>query len=58
MGSSRSAAARRTLEAAAISWAAAGGCVLFVDHDPARLAGRASERWQLDGGGRMTVVPG
>jgi ABC-2 type transport system ATP-binding protein len=52
------AAARQTLESAAISWAAAGGRVLFVDHDPARLAGRASERWQLDGGGRMTVVPG
>jgi len=52
------AAARRTLEAAAASWAVAGGTVLFVDHDPARLAGRASERWQLDGTGRLTVVPG
>ena len=52
------AAARRTLDAAATSWAAAGGCVMFVDHDPARLAGRASERWHLDGTGRLTLVPG
>jgi len=28
--------------------------VLFVDHDPARLAGLVSERWQL-GGGKVTV---
>jgi len=52
------AAARRTLEAAATSWAAAGGCVVFVDHDPARLAGRAAERWQLDGTGRLTIAAG
>jgi len=52
------AAARRTLEAAAAAWAAAGGRVVFVDHDPARLAGRASERWQLDGTGRLTIVAG
>jgi ABC-2 type transport system ATP-binding protein len=50
--------ARRTLESAVISRAAAGGRVLFVDHDPARLAGRASERWLLDGGGLMTIRPG
>jgi len=52
------AAARRTVEAAAISWAADGGRVIFVDHDPARLAGRASERWELDGSGRLAVAPG
>jgi ABC-type multidrug transport system ATPase subunit len=51
-------AARRTLEAAATSWAADGGSVLFVDHDAARLAGRASERWQLDGAGQMTILAG
>jgi ABC-type Mn2+/Zn2+ transport system ATPase subunit len=51
-------AARGTLDAAIVDWVAAGGTALFVDHDPARLAGRASERWQLDGAGRVTAVPG
>jgi hypothetical protein len=29
--------------------------VLFVDHDPARLAGQVDERWSLEGG-RVTVI--
>jgi ABC-2 type transport system ATP-binding protein len=33
-----------------------GGTVVFVDHDPRRLAGRVSERWQV-GGGAVRVVP-
>ena len=37
---------------------AADGRVMVVDHDPARLAGRASERWQLSAGGQLTVAPG
>jgi ABC-type Mn2+/Zn2+ transport system ATPase subunit len=51
-------AARGTLEAAAAERADDGAAVLFVDHDPARLAGQASERWRLDGGGRVTVLAG
>jgi ABC-type multidrug transport system ATPase subunit len=51
-------AARGTLEAAVVRWATGGGRVVFVDHDPARLAGRATERWQLDGTRRLTVVAG
>jgi len=51
-------AARRAVDAAAIERAAAGGTVLFVDHDPARLAGRADERWRLGGDGHVTVLPG
>jgi hypothetical protein len=35
---------------------AAGGSVLFVDHDPARLAGRADDHWRLGGDGRVTVI--
>jgi hypothetical protein len=31
---------------------------MFVDHDQARLAGQIDERWQLDGSGRVAVVPG
>jgi len=31
--------------------------VLFVDHDPARLAGRVSERWRLAGGHVVAVRP-
>jgi ABC-2 type transport system ATP-binding protein len=37
---------------------AGGGTVMFVDHDQARLAGRITERWQLDGSGRVTVAAG
>lgn len=51
-------AARGALDAAVTERVADGGTVMFVDHDLARLAGRISERWQLDGGGRVTVVPG
>ena len=50
-------AARGALDAAVTERVAAGGTVLFVDHDPARLAGRVDERWQL-GGGTVTVRPG
>jgi ABC-2 type transport system ATP-binding protein len=51
-------AARGTLDAAVIERAADGGAVMFVDHDQARLAGRISERWRLDGDGRVSAVPG
>lgn len=51
-------AARAALDAAATERAADGGIVMFVDHEQTRLAGRISERWQLDGSGRVTVVPG
>jgi ABC-2 type transport system ATP-binding protein len=50
-------AARGALDAAVAERLAAGGIVLFVDHDPARLAGQAAEQWQL-AGGRVTVVSG
>jgi ABC-2 type transport system ATP-binding protein len=33
-----------------------GGTVVFVDHDPRRLAGRVSERWRV-GGGAVKVLP-
>ncbi len=41
-------AARAMLDAAVLERVRDGGIVLFVDHDPARLAGRASDRWQLE----------
>ena len=50
--------ARATLDDAVAERVAAGGSVLFVDHDPARLAGRADERWRLGGDGRVTVAVG
>ena len=50
-------AARGALDTAVEERLAAGGTVLFVDHDPARLAGQVDERWQL-GGGTVTVVAG
>jgi ABC-2 type transport system ATP-binding protein len=49
-------AARGALDAAVGERVADGGAVMFVDHEQARLAGRISERWQLDGRGRVTVV--
>jgi energy-coupling factor transporter ATP-binding protein EcfA2 len=49
--------ARGALDAVA-ERVAAGGAVLFVDHDPARLAGREDERWRLGGDGRVTVTAG
>jgi ABC-2 type transport system ATP-binding protein len=48
-------AARGALDMAVTERVADGGAVMFVDHDPARLAGQVSERWQLDGSGRVTV---
>jgi len=51
-------AARGALDAAVTERVADGGIVMFVDHEQARLAGRISERWQLDGSGRVSVVPG
>jgi ABC-2 type transport system ATP-binding protein len=51
-------AARGTLDRAVAERVTEGGMVLFVDHDPARLAGQVSERWQLGADGRLTVVPG
>ena len=50
-------AARATLDDAALERAADGGRVIFVDHDPARLAGRANERWRFDGAGRVQIAP-
>src|SRR5580700_8150393 len=49
-------AAREVLDAAVAERVAAGGIVLFVDHDPARLAGREDERWNFDGNGGVTVL--
>ncbi|HMD95387.1 MAG TPA: ABC transporter ATP-binding protein [Trebonia sp.] len=51
-------AARGTLDAAVMERVADGGAVMFVDHEQARLAGRISERWRLDGDGRVSAVPG
>jgi ABC-2 type transport system ATP-binding protein len=43
-------AARGTLDAAVGERLAEGGTVVFVDHDPARMADRVDERRQLAGG--------
>ena len=51
-------AARGALDDAVTERVAAGGTVLFVDHDPARLAGREDERWNFDGAGGVTVLAG
>jgi ABC-2 type transport system ATP-binding protein len=51
-------AARGALDAAVAERVADGGAVMFVDHEEARLAGRISERWQLDGSGRVSVAVG
>ena len=48
-------AARGALDTAVTERLAAGACVLFVDHDPARLARRVDERWRL-AGGTVTVT--
>jgi ABC-2 type transport system ATP-binding protein len=50
-------AARGELDAAVRERIAKGGAVLYVDHDPARLAAEVAERWQL-AGGEVTVRPG
>ena len=51
-------AARAELDAAVGERVAAGGTVLFVDHDQARLAGREDERWNFDGAGRVAILAG
>jgi ABC-2 type transport system ATP-binding protein len=51
-------AARGALDDAVAERVADGGSVLFVDHDPARLAGRADEQWRLGGDGAVTVTAG
>lgn len=43
-------AARGALDAGVAERLAEGATVVFVDHDPARLAGRVDERWRLTGG--------
>jgi ABC-2 type transport system ATP-binding protein len=50
-------AARGELDAAVRERIAAGGTVMYVDHDPARLSADVAERWQL-AGGEVTVRPG
>jgi ABC-2 type transport system ATP-binding protein len=50
-------AARGALDAAVGERVAAGGTVLFVDHDPARLASQVDERWQL-AAGTVRYLPG
>jgi ABC-type multidrug transport system ATPase subunit len=50
--------ARAELDAAVGERVAAGGTVLFVDHDQARLAGREDERWNFDTAGGVTVLAG
>ena len=51
-------AARGTLDDAVTERVTDGGTVLFVDHDPARLAGREEERWQFSDAGRVTILAG
>jgi ABC-2 type transport system ATP-binding protein len=51
-------AARGALDAAVTERVAAGGSVLFVDHDPARLAGLEAERWDFGSPGQVTVLAG
>jgi ABC-2 type transport system ATP-binding protein len=51
-------AARGELDAAVQERVAAGAMVLFVDHDPARLAGREDERWDFGSPGEVTVLAG
>lgn len=51
-------AAREALDAAVGERVGAGGIVLFVDHDPARLAGLEDERWDFGSPGRVTVLAG
>jgi ABC-type multidrug transport system ATPase subunit len=47
--------ARAVLEEVVRERAAAGGCVVFVDHDPARLADSTDERWLVRGGALESV---
>ncbi|MET8539362.1 ATP-binding cassette domain-containing protein [Kitasatospora sp. NPDC004799] len=48
--------ARAVLDEAAAERAAAGGTVLFVDHDPARLAGLTSAAYLVGGDGAVRPV--
>jgi ABC-2 type transport system ATP-binding protein len=50
--------ARAELDAAVEERVAAGGTVLFVDHDQARLAGREDMRLSFDGAGGVAVLAG
>ena len=50
-------AARGALDTAVDERLGEGGTVLFVDHDPVRLAERVDERWQL-GGATVTMAAG
>ncbi len=50
-------AARGVLDAAVAERVAGGGVVLFVDHDPARLADRVNQDWRLSGGRVAQIVP-
>jgi ABC-type multidrug transport system ATPase subunit len=49
--------ARALLDAAAVERAAAGGTVLFVDHDPARLAGRPQAVHRVHDGAVVAQSP-
>ncbi|WP_043174632.1 ATP-binding cassette domain-containing protein [Streptomyces sp. NRRL B-24484] len=51
-------AARARLDEAAADRAARGGRVLFVDHDPARLAGPTTAAYELDDGALRPAEPG
>jgi ABC-2 type transport system ATP-binding protein len=51
-------AARGMLDAAVAERVAAGAIVVFVDHDPARLAGQVGERWQIAAGTVSAAEPG
>ncbi|MEV7187211.1 ABC transporter ATP-binding protein [Kitasatospora sp. NPDC093102] len=50
--------ARAVLDEAAAERAAAGGTVLFVDHDPARLAGLTSAAYRVGEDGALRPVEG
>jgi ABC-2 type transport system ATP-binding protein len=48
--------ARAELDAAVLERVAAGGTVLFVDHDPTRLSGSVGQHWTLDGSGQLSIT--
>ncbi|MFF4379175.1 ATP-binding cassette domain-containing protein [Kitasatospora sp. NPDC001547] len=50
--------ARAVLDEAAAERAAAGGTVLFVDHDPARLAGLTTAAYRVGADGGLRAVEG
>ncbi|MFH8636171.1 ABC transporter ATP-binding protein [Streptomyces goshikiensis] len=50
--------ARAELDRAVAERTAAGGTVLFVDHDPARLAGAPDRHYRVEGGALEPVRPG